>query len=63
MNTSLFDMDFSVLLLAMLTGAVLGAAFAVAVWEVPKRECEAELPRNVECVWAAPHTTNQEKTK
>lgn len=41
-------------------GAVLGVMVMGVIYQNPKRKCEAELPRNVECVWAAP--TAQEPT-
>ena len=45
---------WSLLLMGGVAGALLSAAITVEVMNMPKKKCEAELPRNVECVWAPP---------
>ena len=40
--------------LGMALGVFIGVGIANAMYYGPKKECEAELPRNVECVWRAP---------
>jgi hypothetical protein len=46
--------EWGMYVLGMVCGAIISGAVVNSILEVPKRECEAELPRNVECVWRAP---------
>lgn len=43
-------------IIAIIMGVFMGVSFSSAYWVNPaaKRACEANLPRHMECVWAAP---------
>jgi len=41
-------------LMGLVLGLAAGVIACLSFPNTPKNECEANLPRNVECVWAAP---------
>jgi len=44
----------SVFFAGFVAGLVFGVIACLTFPDTQKSECEASLPRNVECVWAAP---------
>jgi CDP-diglyceride synthetase len=46
--------DWSGFIAGWLTGALVGSFITMIAIYDGKTECEATLPRNVQCVWTAP---------
>ena len=52
--------DFTAGVVVIVFGALIICGLMFIDTVVQKAKCEADLPRNVECVWAAPEEMNDE---